>query len=186
MKKAFQLTLALTVAFAMLAPAIAQDAEKKKGKNKGKKQRGASASVMALIKGVKLTDEQKPKVEALAKEWGPKLAAANKKKQEILTDEQKKAQQDARKKAAADGKKGRDLQKAVSASYTLSAEQKTKYTAATKETNELRTAILKKVSELLTDEQKAKIPALNKKNKDGKKGKGKKKKDEDKEEKKDE
>ena len=65
------------------------------------------------------------------------------------------------------------------ASYTLSAEQKTKFEAVSKENNELRTMILKKVSELLTDEQKAKIPALNKKKKKkgDKKGKDKKKKD---------
>lgn len=180
MKRAFQVTLALTIAFATLAPSFAQDAVKKGKKGKGKKERSPSAAVMQLIKGVELTAEQKPKVEALAKEWGPKLQATFKKRTDLLTAEQKKAQNDARKAGVKDGKKGKDLQKLVTAAVSLTEEQKTKMATASKAHNELRTSVLKKISELLTDEQKAKIPALNKKAKGAGKKKKKKKDTEDK------
>lgn len=84
------------------------------------------------------------KVEALAKEYGPKLAEARK----GLGDAQK-AMAEARKAAAADGKKGKDLQAAVEAAVNLTDEQK----AALASSQELQKKFTAAVAKLLTPEQ---------------------------------
>ena len=177
MRRAFHLTLLLAICTAIIAPTLAQDKQKRKKGKGNRKGQAASKSVMSLVKDVNLTADQKPKVAAIAKEWGPKLQAATKKRNGILTAEQKKAQSAARKQAVKDGKNGREAQKAAMDALKLTKEQKEKFTAAQKEYRELRASVVKKIGELLTDEQKAKVPGLRKRKGKGKgKGKGKKKK----------
>ena len=102
----------------------------------------------------------------------PKLVELNKKAGTIITPEQRKARSAASKKAKADGKKGKAARAAVNAAVKLSAEQK----KALAEVNKARQVVIRaaraKFVEILTDEQKAKLPK-----KKGKKKKKKKKAD---------
>ncbi|MBI2480672.1 MAG: hypothetical protein HYV60_19215, partial [Planctomycetia bacterium] len=115
-----------------------------KKKKKGAKGGNPLAAVVKKVKDAGADDATIEKVEALAKEYGPKVAEASK----GLGDAQKQMA-DARKAASADGKKGKDLQAAVDAAVTLTDEQK----AALAKSQELRKAFNAAVAALLTPEQ---------------------------------
>ena len=140
----------LTVAFA--APAVAADKKKKK-----------APTAVKVPKSIELTAEQKTKVEALNKEFGPKLAECRKKAASIITADQKKARAEAMKKAKADGKKGKELRTAVNAAVAITADQKAQQAECKKATSALQKQIRTQFAGLLTDEQKAKIKAGKKK-----------------------
>lgn len=142
----------------VLASAVgAQEAPKKGKKNTLP---GANSSVFQLPKEVTLTAEQQAKLEALKKEFGPKLAEFQKKLDDLLTPEQKQARKDAAAKAKAENVKGKAAQEAVLNALKLSPEQKAKYESLQKELQELQAKVRAHMAEFLTDEQKAKIPAF--------------------------
>ena len=167
MKRTLQGLLVLTLAVVLAMPAMAAE-EKKKKKKKGRK----APAAVRVPKGIVLTADQKKQVAAINKEFAPKLVAINKKGATIVTPEQRKARSAASKKAKADGKKGKAARAAVNAAVKLSAEQK----KALAEVNKARQVVIRaaraKFVEILTDEQKAKLPK-----KKGKKKKKKKKAD---------
>uniref|UniRef100_A0A7C4QPP8 Periplasmic heavy metal sensor n=1 Tax=Schlesneria paludicola TaxID=360056 RepID=A0A7C4QPP8_9PLAN len=146
----------LCVGIAAGSVAVAQDAQKKGKKNTP----GANSSVFQLPKEVSLTAEQETKLDALKKEFGPKLAEVQKKLDDLLSPEQKQARKDAAAKAKSEKLKGKAAQEAIFGALKLSPEQKEKYEAAQKELQELQAKVRAKMAEFLTDEQKAKIPAL--------------------------
>ena len=150
----FTLMLACLVTF----PLSAQDDAKKK-----KKRPSPVARLFQVPKDVELTDEQKTKVAALVKEYGPKLSELQKKQASILTDEQRQARAAAGKKAREDGKKGKELREAVDAAVTLTDEQKKQTQDVRKELGKLMREARGKFTDLLTDEQKAKLKTPRKK-----------------------
>ncbi len=158
MSKLWNFVLALGMSALLLAPALADDAKPKKGKaNVARKEQPA----VQLPKDIELTDEQKPKVAELEKEFAPKMKEAREKLDKGLTDEQKKARQDVLKESRTngkEGKKGKELQKAVQEALKLSDDQKKSYEESEKELAALRNQIRDKVEPILTDEQKAKLP----------------------------
>jgi Spy/CpxP family protein refolding chaperone len=101
-----------------------------------------------MLKGLNLTDDQKAKVKALRKEYGPKFHAAA---DSILTDEQKTARADAIKAAKAEGKKGPELRKAAMQAVKLTDDQKAKMKEAVKPLNK---EVKDKLMAILTQEQK--------------------------------
>ncbi len=129
----------------------ADDAKPKKKQAKGP-QRGVFAQVMKLD----LTAEQKEKVAAIQKEFGPKLAELT--KAVGLTKEDRQARMAAMKEAKEKGLKGKELQEYVSTKAPLTDEQK----EAQKEVAALNGKIREKLASVLTDEQKEKL-GLNKK-----------------------
>jgi predicted Holliday junction resolvase-like endonuclease len=154
------LSMALALATAA-SVAIAQDAPKK-----GKKgDPGANAQVFQLPKDVTLTAEQQTKLDALKKEQGPKVAELQKKLDEILTDEQRQARKDAAAKSKEEKVKGKQAQERLAAALKLTDEQKPKWDAAQKEMQALQGKIREQLAGFLTDEQKAKVPALTRKKK---------------------
>ena len=140
----------LTVAF--VAPTVAADKKKKKVPN-----------VVRVPKTIELTADQKTKIEALNKEFGPKLAECKKKANSIITADQKKARAEATKKAKADGKKGKELRAAGNAAFAITADQKAQQAECKKAMGALNKEIRTKFAALLTDEQKAKIKGGKKK-----------------------
>ena len=112
---------------------------------------------------IELTADQKSKLDALNKEFGPKLAECRKKAASIITADQKKAKADAIKKAKADGKKGKELRAAVNAALAITADQKTKQAETKKAMAALNKQIKTQFAALLTDEQKAKLKGGKKK-----------------------
>lgn len=144
---------------AMVSVNAADEAIKTK---KEKKAQGpqAGGQIFKLPEEVKLTEEQQEKLNGLKKEYGPKLAEAQKKIDDILTTDQKSARKDALAKAKAENAKGKARQTLINDALKLTDEQQPKWDAAQKEAQELQATVRGKISELLTDEQKALVPSL--------------------------
>ncbi|MGC1274516.1 MAG: hypothetical protein WBC44_12495 [Planctomycetaceae bacterium] len=165
------LTLAAVVCgLAMPLAAAPKEGAKAGARKKADKQSALPAGMYKLPEVITLTDEQKPKVEALNKEYAPKFRELAKKNRDLLTKEQRQARRDAMKSAKEAGKKGKQLQADVQAAMQLSAEQKEQLEKLKAETMTLRTQMQEKVVSVLTPEQKEQLPKP-KKGKRGAKGK---------------
>ena len=149
--------ITLSLALLLVAPLAAADKQKKGKKGRPSKGRSVAAFLPKEVQDT-LTEEQKEKIAALDKEFGPKLAEIAKKRAGLLTDEQKKAQAEARKAAVEAGKKGKDVMDAAKAAVTLTEEQQQQMKDLDKEARPLQNEVREKVTALLTDEQKAKLP----------------------------
>jgi Spy/CpxP family protein refolding chaperone len=110
-----------------------------------------------MLKGLKLTDEQKAKVEALRKEYGPKLKEGWDKMQGVLTADQKKAREEAVKTARAAGKSRSEVWREAQAAVKLTDEQKAGMEKVRKDGQALRKEVHEKVMALLTPEQKEQL-----------------------------
>ena len=152
MKKTITILTACFLAVAFVAPAVAADKKKKK-----------APTAVKVPKSIELTADQKTKLDALNKEFGPKLAECKAKANSIITADQKKAKAEAMKKAKADGKKGKELRDAVNAAVAITADQKAQQAECKKATSALQKQIRTQFAALLTDEQKAKIKGGKKK-----------------------
>ena len=152
MKKTITILTACFLAIAFVAPAVAADKKKKK-----------APTAVKVPKSIELTADQKTKLDALNKEFGPKLAECRKKAASIITAVQKKARAEATKKAKADGKKGKELRTAVNAAVAITADQKTQQTECKKAMGALNKEIRTQFAALLTDDQKAKLKGGKKK-----------------------
>lgn len=142
------------VLFGVTVPAMAQETKVRPGAVK----RAAQNAMFQLPKDITLTEEQQTKLKALVDEYSPKLAALNVKQTEILTPEQVAARTEAAKANREAKKTGKEAQAAINAALKLTDEQKTKWEASQKELAELRKVIEQKKRDLLTEEQKAKLP----------------------------
>jgi hypothetical protein len=151
MKKTITILTACVLTLSFVAPAVAADKKKK------------TPVAIKVPKSIELTAEQKTKLDALNKEFGPKLAECRKKQASIITADQKKARAEAMKKAKADGKKGKELRAAVNAALAITADQKTKQAETKKAMAALNKQIKTQFAALLTDEQKAKLKGGKKK-----------------------
>jgi Spy/CpxP family protein refolding chaperone len=109
---------------------------------------------LETMKGLNLTDDQKAKLDALKKEYGPKLKEAQAKTDGILTADQKKARDEAIKEAQTSGKRGREVWEGVQAAMKLTDEQKTKMAEARREMGPLGRQVREKIMAILTPEQK--------------------------------
>jgi len=132
-------------------------ADKGAKKKKGNKQQAVNIQALNLPETIELTAEQKEKIDGLKKEYTPQFAALQKKNREILTDEQVKARREAMKEAKDAGKKGKELQAAVSAALNLSDDQEKQMKEVTAETKKLNGEVRGKVETFLTADQLAKI-----------------------------
>ena len=166
MKRTLQGLLVLTLAVVLAMPAMAAE-EKKKKKKKGRK----APVAVRVPKSITLTDDQKKQVAAINKEFGPKLAEVQKAVNGVISKEQRQARNAANKKAKADGVKGKARNAAIQAALNLTDDQKAKMKELTKKRQDVQKAARAKFVEILTAEQKAKLPK--------KKGKKKKKKKKD-------
>jgi hypothetical protein len=136
-------------------------AEDKKTDTKPKPDR--NANVFNYLKKIKLDDKQQEKLTAIKKECAPKLDALHARFDKVMTPERRKVAQEARKAAAADGKKGKELQAAVDAALKLSDDEKKELKEINQERSKLVKEIREKVSTILTDEQKEALKAKPKK-----------------------
>ena len=151
MKKTITILTACVLTLSFVAPAVAADKKKK------------TPVAIKVPKSIELTAEQKTKLDALNKEFGPKLAELRKKQASIITADQKKARAEANKKAKADGKKGKELRDVVNAAFAITADQKAQQAETKKAMGALQKEIRTQFAALLTDEQKAKLKAGKKK-----------------------
>ena len=148
----------------LLVAAVASPLMAAPNKDKKKKGKAAKCPSSKIVKGVKLTDEQKEKIKKITAEHKGALKGTK----VGFTAEQRKARAEAIKKAKAEGKKGKDLKAAADAAAKLTDEQKAAAKKAASSAKEYRVAILA----VLTAEQKASLkrakkPKGEKKPKDG-------------------
>lgn len=148
MKKTLTLLTACVLAVSFVTPAMAADKKKKKVR-----------TAVKVPMGIELTADQKTKVEALNKEFGPKLAECKAKANSIFTADQKKARAKALNKAKADGKNKKEANAAVA----ITDDQKAQQTEYKKAMGALNKEIRTQFAALLTDEQKAKLKSAKKK-----------------------
>lgn len=148
MSKVLSLALLFCLTTGLLQAA---DKEAKKAKQ---------SPVMALLKEAELTDEQKPKVEAVAKTFDPKLQENSQASMDLLTAEQKKARAAIQKKNRDGGVKGKEARAALDAALNLTAEQKEKTAVLTKQRTEILAQLRKELTPILTPEQLKKVPQL--------------------------
>ena len=151
MKKTITILTACVLTVAFVAPAVAADKKKK------------TPVAIKAPKSIELTADQKTQLDALNKEFGPKLAECKAKANSIITADQKKARAEATKKAKADGKKGKELRAVANAAFAITADQKAQQTETKKAMGALQKEIRTQFAALLTDEQKAKLKAGKKK-----------------------
>lgn len=141
-------------AIAIASPAYGQNAKQQQRAAK----RAAENVLFQFPKEITLTEEQQAKLKAIKDEYSPKLAAISTKQNEILTEEQRTARTEVGKANREAKKTGKEAQAAIETALKLTDEQKTKWTATQKEMQELRKVVEQKKAELLTEEQKAKLP----------------------------
>ncbi|MFP6899559.1 MAG: hypothetical protein VCA36_01365, partial [Opitutales bacterium] len=153
----------LLLAFAVITPTFADD---KADKAKAKKKKPAAVAIN-VPKSIKLNEDQRAKLAALNKEFGPKLAACRKEAAGIITADQRKAQAAAIKEAKTAGKKGKEIREAAEAAANITEDQKTKRAECKKAMGALQKEIRAGLAAILTDEQEAQLKAGKK---GGKKG----------------
>lgn len=175
MKKLISRVACVALVFAMAMPAMAQKDDKDgaakpaaKAKAEGKAEAKAAGKADAkeaggkkraavanpLIKAVgelKLTAEQKPKVEEISNEFTETILALRK---EGLNQELQKKKADAAKAARESGKKGRELEAAVMATIKATDEEK----AILKKAEEATAKMQKGLAAVLTADQIATLP----------------------------
>ena len=128
----------------------------------GKKKKPVPAAVR-VPKGIELNEDQRAKVEALNKEFGPKLAACRKEAAGVISADQKKARSEAMKAAKAAGKKGKEMRAAAEAASKVTEDQKQQLARCKKDMGALQKEIRSQLAGILTDEQKAKLKGGKKK-----------------------
>ncbi|KAA5544593.1 hypothetical protein FYK55_09775 [Roseiconus nitratireducens] len=161
----------LALAMTICTVANAQEpAAKKKGKQAGRNT--PAALVTRQLKDVELTEQQKSKIQSMAKEAMAEMKSIR--EDAGLTPKLMKQRTEAAKALKDSEKKGDELVKAINEKAGLNEAQ----AAAFQKLNAVRQKLLKDSVALLTDDQKSKLPKrLVGKGPNGGKGKGKKKKD---------
>lgn len=155
--KKISTVVALAMVFALVAQVQAQDEKKqKKGGNRGQGQVFAIGQLNKSLAKAELTEEQQAKIKAIVAKHREGLAELTKARRAIINQEVNKKMQTARKAAAAEGKKGRELQEIVNKAAGLSEEDLKKFGEVQKKLNAASMELKKAVVAVLTDEQKEK------------------------------
>jgi Spy/CpxP family protein refolding chaperone len=142
----------------VLAAAEGQRPGGRRGPGAGGPGRGdATARIDYMVRGLDLTDAQKTKIEDIKKEFGPKLKAAQEKSESILTDEQKKKQTEVFQKARESREGFQNIRETLEKELKLTDAQKKQRDEARKASEELNKALMDKVTDVLTPEQKEKL-----------------------------
>ncbi len=131
-----------------------EDADKKK--KKGRRAPNAQL-VMGMVRGLELDDQQKAKLQEVAKEFAPRFKELRESQAAIITKEQQKAAQEAVKAARAEGKNRRELMQARQEALKLTEEQKEKMKELGKKQRELLKEIRERMMTFLTEEQKEQL-----------------------------
>jgi Spy/CpxP family protein refolding chaperone len=165
MRNAFGKAMLILFAVAIFCvAAIDSDAQEKK-KGQGKKAAKGPDPVGKMVAGLDLTAEQQAKIDEIRKEYRPKLAEIQKRRNVIMTAERRKTEKEAKQAAKDAGKKGKKAKADVDAALGLSAAESEALGDIEKERQALLAKINTDVRALLTDEQKAKLPEKGKKKK---------------------
>ncbi|MCA9113672.1 MAG: hypothetical protein KDA79_01205 [Planctomycetaceae bacterium] len=173
MKTMLRSVCLMTLAGVLAAPLLAADGEaaapKKKAARQQQQQRqqGRARNMFRLPKSIALSEEQQAKVDALSKEYAPRMGELLKKSNEILTEDQQKARREAFRAAREAGKKGKDFRAAVDAAVQLTDEQKQTQKAVRAEMQKLMEEGRSKLAEILTADQREQLKKARESRPDG-------------------
>jgi Spy/CpxP family protein refolding chaperone len=145
-------------AHAVLTPEQKTKLQELKDERKEKRIEGVAARI-AHLKELDLTDAEVEKIEAIRKDYRPKIVAAVRTMEGFLTPEQKTARKEAMKAANKRAREGW-------AALKLTDEQKEKVKTACQEVRTNVQAELKEIHEVLSEEQKAKLAELKEERRD--------------------
>jgi Spy/CpxP family protein refolding chaperone len=148
------LVLALGLSVAMTSSLFAQGRGNGRGPGMG---RMSGEMIDRMLKDVKLTDEQKAKIDEVKKEIAENAKVYNDKVDGILSADQKKARDDAIKAANAAGKNERDARRAGMEAAKPTDEQKKKLGEAGQEMGKATQPLFQKLMDILTPEQKEQV-----------------------------
>ncbi len=165
MLRAFGKLVLVLLAIAIFSVAAIDSGAQEKKKGQGKKGAKGPDPIGKMVANLDLTAEQQAKVDELRKEYRPKLAEIQKRRNEIMTPERRKTEKEAKQAAKDAGKKGKQAKADIDAALGLSPAESEKLAAIAKERQALIAKINADVRALLTDEQKAKLPEPVKKKK---------------------
>lgn len=176
MKTMLRSVCLMTLAGVLAAPLLAADGEaaapKKKAARPQRQQRQVGArNLFRLPKSIALSEEQQSKVDALSKEYAPKMGELLKKSSSILTEEQQQARREAFRAAREAGKKGKEFRAAVDDAVTLTEEQKESQKSVREEMRKLMEEARGKLAEVLTADQKEQLKKARESRRDGAKPK---------------
>jgi len=104
-----------------------------------------------------LPSDVREKAKKVLTEHGPKLRDANEAREAVLTAEQEAAAASAKKSAKEAGKKGKEMAAAVEAAMKLTDEQKTKLSAADRKLAEAKAELNAALQKVLSPEQQAAV-----------------------------
>ena len=152
--------LALAVVAMLTTGAMAQDAQKKKGRAKLNPVTQVMMRLEKLhesLKKMDLTEDQQKKLATIQTEVGPQMKTAMEKLVGVLGEEKMKAARETAKKAKEAGKTSRQVAVAVEAALKLDDEQKEKLAKIGKELTTVQRGMMKKINGILTPEQKKKL-----------------------------
>jgi hypothetical protein len=156
--KSFGKSLLVIVAAAIFAIAAVQGPAQEKQKKQGKKGAKKADAVAKMLEGIDLSAEQQVKVDQIKKEYAPKLAQIEKRRSEVMTPDRRKTEREIRKAAKDAGKKGKETKAEVEAALKLSPSEREQLAVVQKEDQTLRAEINERLRDILTPDQKAKLP----------------------------
>lgn len=148
------LRVAAVAALAVSLVAVHVFAQEAQQKPKKKPDQPPIAALQQWLQGVELSAEQKDKVAAIQREFGPALAEINKKLDAVFTEEQRKVRREIAAKGKAEGKTPQEVRKLQDEAIRLTPEQKEKIAQLTAERREVLKKVAKALLEVLTPEQK--------------------------------
>ena len=168
LKTALMLTLSLALATGALAADEAKKGEKgkaaaakKAGGAKGKGgPRKAPGVTARFLRNIELSAEQKEKVAAIDKEFAAPAEELRKATQSILTKEQQEARRAAFAKARESKDKSPEARKALASAIKLTDEQKAKMVEIGKKQREMAAKVVAALKKVLTEEQAKNLPKL--------------------------
>jgi hypothetical protein len=164
MKRVLNSLILAFLAVLIAAPLAAQEEKKAKKKAQRGNQEVIAQQLAAQLEKANLTDEQKKKIDEIRAKYSEKVLAIRKELGAIMTRERRQAEKAAREKAKAEGKKGAELEAAVTAALNLNEEEKKTREEAQAKMKTVQGEIRAEVLAVLTDEQKQ-AAGLNKQNK---------------------
>jgi Spy/CpxP family protein refolding chaperone len=117
----------------------------------------ATNRMMAFMKGLNLSAEQKAGIRKLNKEYAGKFKQIIVNVDNVYTPEQRRTRDEAIKAAVAAKKNGKELANAIKSSVTLTTEQRAKMDAIAKDAANLRKELQEKIMAVLTPEQREQL-----------------------------
>lgn len=149
-------SLAAMLAVILLVNSL--QAQEQQTRREGRGRGGQGVQTLALPPNLELTEDQTAKVEKIREKYQKEAQELQQKQNQVLTAEQRKARTEAMQAAREAGKTQAEIREITrSLQDQLTDDQKQKMQSLREESQKVRQKFMAEVTEVLTDEQKAKL-----------------------------